>query len=301
MVGQRRSIATPLAVVVLLALIASRLQAQTAPAPPTLPASEPPAGDQAPPVRDVQVWGEAGFRVFGLDDQIAPNGLEYKALFRLDMDFNVWLWRSQRLYLFGDTDFWGQRAGAGVTNPSQGVFDFSKREFDLSGGFAWNYAGFWEARAFAYSYNNLNRGSSTWQPTGYDDGVGLENRYYLSDIYASLGTEAFDVSRATFVSVGYYPSKDMVDSQGVTYKPGPFARAYLTFDLTGQTCYLFGDLEFIATRSFTPKVLNFDTGIAFRPFSEAPKLEFRIGTNDLYDLGTNDLETSVYAAIRINF
>jgi hypothetical protein len=61
------------------------------------------------------------------------------------------------LYLFSDGRFWGQKASPGVTNASQGVFDFSKRELDPDGGLAWNYLGPWQARAFAYSFNNLNR------------------------------------------------------------------------------------------------------------------------------------------------
>ena len=89
------------------------------------------------------------------------------------------MWASVGVYLFIDTEFWGQRATPGVTNANQGVLDFSKREYDFTTGVAWNYAGAFEARAFAYSFNNLNRGDSATTPIGYTDGVGLENRYYL--------------------------------------------------------------------------------------------------------------------------
>ena len=258
-----------------------------------------PEPSSAPPL--TPVWGAAGMRGYGLGDHIAPNGLEFKALFSLDFDFNFWVWRSQRVYAFADSQFWAQRATPGVTNSTQGVFDFSKREFDLSGGFAWNYYGALEARAFAYSYNNLNRGDSTWQPSGYNDGVGLENRYYLNSVYADLGTTAYDVDRATFISLGFYPSKDMVDSRGDTFKPGLFARAYLTWELLGPRCYLYGDGQFIATQSFTPKVLKLDVGAAARPFDAFPRLEFRIGTDAMFDLQNNDTEPGVYGAVRFTF
>ena len=152
---------------------------------------------------------------------------------------------------------------------------------------------------FAYSFNNLNRGDSATVPTGYADGVGFENRYYINPVYADLGTEAFDISRATFVSVGYYPTKNLVDSEGYDFKPGPFARANLTFDLFGETCYWFGNLEFVADRSFTPKMLNLDTGIAFRPWSVPPRIEFRIGTSEMLDLPDRNLESTVYGSVRI--
>src|SRR5580704_12152736 len=101
-----------------------------------------------------RVWGLVGLQGFAFGQQVAPNGLEFNPLFALGVDLNVWLWPSQRLYLFTESNFWGQRAAPGVTNPSQGAFDFSKREFDFNSGFAWNYVGPLEARVFAYSFNN---------------------------------------------------------------------------------------------------------------------------------------------------
>jgi hypothetical protein len=86
-------------------------------------------------------------------------------------------------------------------------------------GLAWNPAGRWEARAFAYSLNNLNRGTSVTAPAGYADGLGLEARYYLSAAYEALGTAAFYVARAPFVGLGYYPTKDLVDNRGSRSSP----------------------------------------------------------------------------------
>src|SRR5262249_29422375 len=162
---------------------------------------------------------------------VAPNGLEFKPLFALDVNLNLWLWREQRVYLFSDTRFWGQKPAPGITNASQGAFDFSKREFDFDLGVAWNYYGTLEARTFAYSFNNLNRGTSEARPSGFNDGVGLENRWYVGGTYADLGQPGFDVARASFLSLGYYPTKDMTDLDGTLFKPGPFARAYLVGEL----------------------------------------------------------------------
>jgi hypothetical protein len=261
-------------------------------------AAEPPIDPQLPTRDGPAVWGIAGVRGYPYGEHMAPNGVEYHQLFAFDLNFNLWLWRRQGLYLFAETSFWGQKPGAGITNSSQGAFDFSKRELDLDLGLAWNYHGPWEARLFAYSFNNLNRGASPVSPAGYRDGFGLENRYYLGSTYADLGTAAFDEARATFLSVGYYPTKRMVDADGQSFKPGPFLRAYLTWDLWGPKCYLFGDTQFIASQAFAPTLLNLDAGVAVRPFDQVPRLEFRLGSQDMFGLRRGDPETSLYLSVR---
>jgi hypothetical protein len=248
-----------------------------------------------------RVWGLAGLRGFASGEQVAPNGLEYTPIFSMEMHLNCWLWSQHGVYFFADSTFWAQKAAPGITNSSQGPFDFSKREFDLDAGAAWNYSGRWEARVFAYSFNNLNRGDSQSAPQGFNDGIALENRYYLDKTYDALGAPDFDLARATFVSVGYYPTKDMVDGGGNLFKPGAFCRAYLTYDLWGERCYLYADTTLIAQRPFTPKLLDLDAGVAFRPFGRANRWEFRIGTAEMFDLRSNDLETSVYGSIRLIF
>jgi hypothetical protein len=253
-----------------------------------------------PPRRSL-AWGIAELRGFVLGQQTAPNGVDFRQLFSLDLNFNCWLWPAQGVYLFADAKFWGQKASPGVTNSNQGVFDFSKREMDLNLGAAWNYWGQWEARFFAYSANNLNRGTSPTKPTGYADGAGLENRYYLWEGYAHLGTEAFDAARATFVSLGFYPSKDMTDGEGLSFRPGPFGHAYLTWDLYGECLYVFADVVLIGTHSFTPKLLQMDGGVAARPFSAVRRVEFRVGTEGTYDLQYRELAIGVYGSIRLVF
>jgi hypothetical protein len=246
------------------------------------------------------VWGIVSLEGFPYGEHVASNGVEFRQLFSLGLDFNIWLLRQHHVYAYSDSQFWGQKAAPGITNPSQGQFDFSKREFDLTLGGAWNYYGNWEGRVFAYSYNNLNRGSSQVAPSGFNDGVGVENRYYLGSTYADLGTAAFDKARATFLSLGFYPTKSMVDPNGEQFSPGMFARAYLTLDLFGfgERCYLFTDDQLITTRGMTPEMFITDTGLAVRPFIKIPRLEFRVGSQDSIDLHGDDLETSAYLSVR---
>jgi hypothetical protein len=250
------------------------------------------------PVEGPVVWGTIGFRGYPVGQHVASNGVEFNQLFAADLNLNFWLCRQQGLYLFTESTFWGQKPGPGITNPTQGSFDFSKREFDLDAGLAWNFYGSLEARAFLYSFNNLNRGDSQTSPSGFNDGIGLENRYYLNQEYKNLGTATFDVARASFASVGYYPSKSMMDGQSHQFKPGPFMRGYFVQNIWGPQYYLYADVDFIADRSFTPTLMNLDVGLALRPFQSAPRLEFRVGTEDEIDLHNSDREYGVYLGIR---
>jgi hypothetical protein len=255
--------------------------------------------DQAFPWRTA--WGVGGIRAIPAGPRVAPNGVEYHPNFSMDLNINCWIWRRQGLYLFGDMRFWGEKGEFGVTNARDGAVGTSKREFDVTGGVAWNYAGPWEARVFGYSYNNLNRGDSQVTPSGFNDGFALENRYYLSPEYAKLGQTGFDVAKATFLSVGYYPSREMVGNDGTLFKPGLFLRAYLTCDLGNWPVYAFGDATFLTERSLQPKLLLFDVGFAARPFRSYRQLEFRLGVENTADVQVRDIKSLWYAAVRYVF
>ncbi len=254
---------------------------------------------EAPPWETA--WGLIALRAMPTGLKEAPNGLEYHPNFSIDADFNFWVWRSQGIYLFADMRLWGEKSEYGVTNANDSWYGTSKRELDLSGGAAWNYAGAWEARAFGYTDNNLNRGSDQVKPTGFTDGFGLENRYYLSPEYDKLGQTGFDVSRATFLSIGYYPTKVMVGNDGREFSPGMMLHAYLTYDLFDWPCYAFGDAQYISDRDFHPKLLLFDVGLAARPFSSHQQLEFRLGTENTADLEVHDMQSIGYVAVRYVF
>jgi hypothetical protein len=246
-------------------------------------------------------WGLVSLHVIPAGPRVAPNGKEYHPNFSLDLNFNWWVWRSHRVYVFSDLRFWGERSEFGVTNGRDGALGTSKREFDLSGGVAWNYAGAWEARVFGYSYNNLNRGDSLVTPAGFNDGFALENRYYLSPEYARLGQTGFDVARATFLSVGFYPSKEMVGNDGRLFNPGLFLRAYLIRDLWDWPVYVFGDATYLSERSLQPRLLLFDVGFAARPFRSCYQLEFRLGVENTADVQVGDIKSLWYASIRYIF
>jgi hypothetical protein len=253
------------------------------------------------------VWGLVGTRVFMAGPKEAPNGQEYHPSFSLDLDFNCWVFRSYGLYLFADIRFWNERPEYHVTNGKDGGLGFSKRQFDLVGGPAWNYAGPWEARLNAYTFNNLNRGLNLITPAGLNDGFGAENRYYLSKEYAKLGHTGFDVARADFLSIGYYLTKDMVGNDGQTFKPGLMLRAYLTHDLWNWPAYAFGDVTFLTERSLHAKLLLFDVGLAARPFSRWPTFsalrdwEFRLGVENTADFQAGSVQNLWYGSVRVIF
>ena len=119
--------------------------------------------------------------------------------------------------------------------------------------------------------------------------------------YAKLGQTGYDVSRATFMSVGYYPTKEMVGNDGKTFDPGLMLRAYLTYDLGNWPVYAFGDATFIGERSCQPKLLLFDVGVAGRPFRRWQQWEFRLGAENTADFQTHSVQNLWYASVRFIF
>jgi hypothetical protein len=272
--------------------------------------SESPAAEEATTSADagptpkmpwLSLWGVGGLRIFADGPKVAPNGERYHPSFTLDLSPNFWLWREQGVYLFGDFRFWAERPENGVTNGRDGGLGFSKRQFDLSGGVAWNYAGFCEARVSGYSFNNLNRGTSLTQPTGINDGALLENRFYLSGEYTKLGEPGYDVTRVSFLSVGFFPTKEMVGNDGVTFQPDLFLRAYLTWSLGDWPCYVFGDFQYIGERWLNAKLLLVDVGLAARPFAAVPQCEFRLGVENTADLRESTVLNLWYISARFVF
>jgi hypothetical protein len=257
--------------------------------------SEPPA--EGPHHRQPwpEVWGFFGMRGFFAGTQLAPNGFTFNPLFAVDSDFNISILPNKKLYLFIDSTFWGQKAGNGVTNPTQGSFDFSKREFDVTGGLAWNYWGPLELRFFGYAQNNLNRGTDPQLPFGYNDGVGLENRLYLP------GADIYDVGKLSFLGIGYLPSNALMGLDGNQFKPGLFMHAYLTWDLSMIRSYLYFDGQYFGESGAKPRLLLLDTGLAVRPFPALQNLEFRLGGADTYDVQVKHGLGLGYLAVRVQF
>jgi hypothetical protein len=252
-----------------------------------LPFADPPAQREFRMVWGIlSASGDVGQRM-------APNGVVYRPIYDMGTNLNIWLWPAQGLYIYSDSLFW-----MGTT---QEGLNFTKRELDIEVGLAWNYYGRLEGRIFGYADSNMNRGINLTDPSGYSDGFGVENRFYLSSIYSALGTSDFDQARATFLSIGYYPTKVMIGGDGQQFKPSLFARAYLTWDVLKECGYLFADVLFIAEKSLTAKLLETDTGIALRPFHQVPRLEFRAGCRDFWDIDVGNARPVGYVSVRYIF
>jgi hypothetical protein len=166
---------------------------------------------------------------------------------------------------------------------------------DLLLGIAWNYWNYFEARVFAYAFNNLNRGMELDKPFGYNDGVVVENRYYIPK------SNLYDLPRLNFLSIGYYTSKDLTDADGVYFHPGLFARAYLTYEFVKRRYYVYADTEMIDRRTARPKLFFFDDGFAARPFSKWEGIEFRAGVFNTVDAQVDNVRTLLYLTVRVVF
>jgi hypothetical protein len=239
------------------------------------------------------VWGIAEMDGY-LGQRMAPNSLLYHPDYGVNLYFNIWLWPAAGLYLYDESLFW-----MGTTHEG---LNFTKRELDFNIGVAWNYYDRLEARVFGYSQNNLNRGLSPEGSSGFNDGFGLENRYYLNPIYYALGTSAYDLAKATFVSIGYLPTKTLTGADGRQFNPALFARAYLIWDIVKESCYVFADIALITEREpFDAKLLNTNVGAALRPFRQVPRLEFRAGCLDVWDMQVGNARPVGYINMRYVF
>ncbi len=250
---------------------------------------------EAPPAKGPSVWGDFEIPFSFTGTRMAPNGVAYSPLFAANLDLNIALLPDKELYLFTDTELWGQRAAPGVTNKSQGSFDFSKREFDLDYGVAWNFYDRFELRGSLYAMDNLNRGNSLTSASGVNDGGQFELRRYFGE------GDPYDVGRLSFFSIGDAPSKTLTGGNGERFHPGLFARGYVTWDVPSLRAYLYGDGRFTAEDFGTPRLLDLDTGVAIRPFRSLPRFEVRFGNDLTKDIRARTLRDIVYGSLRVNF
>jgi len=255
--------------------------------------SENTMGDFSPFGLWPEVWGDLGVKLYAAGNRMAPNGIAYQPLFSSDFSLNIGLLPHKQLYLFTETAFWAQRSSSGGTASNEEQYDYSKREFDMGVGAAWNYLNRLEFRVSAFALNNLNRGLSTTNPSGYNDGVQLENRLYFGN------ADVYDLERLSYVSIGYMPTKTLIDGLGNTFAPGLFARAYVTHEIQALRSYVYGDAHFIAASVATPQLFIFDGGLAFRPFKPIENLEFRFGDEITVDLKANVNQNLTYGEIRL--
>jgi hypothetical protein len=64
---------------------------------------------------------------------------------------------------------------------------------------------------------------------------------------------------------------------------------------------VFGDVTYISERSFRPKLLLFDVGVAGRPLSSWQQWELRLGAENTADLQEQNVQTLWYVAARYVF
>lgn len=233
------------------------------------------------------IWGGVGARAIPTGQKMAPNGVMFQPVFSLDLELNIALCQNREVYIFTSSRFWGQKAAPGITNKKQGAFDFSKREFDFTVGLAWNYWRTLEARVFAYSYNNLNRGNSLARPYGYNDGVALENRWYYLD--------------GNFLGAGYAPTKELIGNNGEKFAPSWFFTSSIWVPLFWETQQVYWSSSLIGQSEGAARMFYHDVGYACIPFKCLPRLEFRTGTEIWMDLVVGKTLALYYIALDIPF
>jgi hypothetical protein len=61
---------------------------------------------------------------------------------------------------------------------------------------------------------------------------------------------------------------------------------------------VFADVTYISERSFDPRLLLFDVGVAVRPFHSHQQWEFRVGTENTADVQAHKLNNLSYLSLR---
>ena len=113
-------------------------------------------------------------------ERIAPNLLGYRPVLGFD-------WRCEMFFLgttthpklsfFANTQFWfAKKANVGIINSHDGV-GATKREVYLNYGVNYFFNNHTTFYLETYAYNNLNRGSSSTDPTGFRDGFNFGIKY----------------------------------------------------------------------------------------------------------------------------
>src|SRR3954470_5774615 len=243
------------------------------------------------------IWGDLGVRGYATGDRVAPNGVEFEPLFDVKLDLNIGLLPQKKLYLVLGADFWGQRAAPGVTNSNYGDYDFSKREYDISLGVAWNVFDRFELRGSLFTSDNLNRGRSETVAADYENGGVLEARYYLGRNTA----HNYDTGRLSFVSLGYYPGVNLIGGDGRQFRAGLFAEAYLALDIPILRSYIFLDARATAQDAVDVRLFTIDGGIGIRPIPALPNLELRFGDAFNADINDDITHNLVYGEVRAYF
>lgn len=198
------------------------------------------------------LWGNIGFGLYPMNsEKVAPNGLVYEPMFRLTGDVNV---GNRDLYLFATSAYYTEKPTPGeTTNKSQGSFDFTKRQYDFNIGGAFAIAENTEMRFWAYSQSNINRGIDLNKPSGYKDGFASSVRHYFADEVVTHG----------YIGLGYYFTKELVDTNGQAYTPSFFAEFNFTHSL-GAGFLAYGQAIAQGGRSDGIKEIDTQLGLTYK-------------------------------------
>jgi hypothetical protein len=112
--------------------------------------------------------------------RIAPNLLAYKPVLGFDWRCEMFFLGTNshpRLSFFANTQFWfAKKADVGIVNTHDGL-GATKREVYLNYGVSYYYKHHLTLYLETFAYNNLNRGSSATDPTGFRDGYKFGVKY----------------------------------------------------------------------------------------------------------------------------
>ena len=83
---------------------------------------------------------------------------------------------------------------------------------------------------------------------------------------------------------GFYPSKDTIGLDGELSSRAYSCASYLTHNLFCDWSYLYLDTEFLTEKPVVAKRWDVNVGVAVRPFTSLPHMEFRLASENAYDI-----------------
>ena len=96
-------------------------------------------------------------------------------------------------------------------------------------------------------------------------------------------------------------SNSLIAQDGNLFSPGMTLRAYLTQDIPVLHSYLYFDGQYISDNTYAPRLLEYDAGLAYRPFDHVQTVEFRFGGSGVYDTQYHYDRSLGYVSLRFQF
>jgi hypothetical protein len=102
------------------------------------------------------------------------------------------------------------------------------------------------------------------------------------------------------VGVGYFVTKELVDQEGMAFKPALFLKADLRAPLVPNLATVHLEPTLICRDVVTPKLLDMDAAIDFTPFKRKD-ITLSLGMDTVYDLGKEITSAILYFRIGTRF